>query len=116
MPSIGSRPEGLKYGEKTYFGYSGRHQVYMNFQPSPPSPHVATPAKVSTAAQQKLFVNCDFCLCSLLLWQKSMLYTNNTNISTIIINIIIIITITKVFEVTRQEHALQFAKWRRPRG
>ena len=38
MPSIRSRPEDPKYGKKTYFGYSGRHQVHMNFQPSPPFP------------------------------------------------------------------------------
>jgi hypothetical protein len=49
MPSKRSRPEGTKYGKKTYFGYSGRHEVHMNFQPSPPSLHVATPTKVSTA-------------------------------------------------------------------
>jgi hypothetical protein len=38
MPSIRSRPEGPKYGEKkNYFGYSGRHQVHMNFQPPFPA-------------------------------------------------------------------------------
>jgi hypothetical protein len=57
MPSIRSRPEGTKYGKKTYFGYSGRHQVHMNFQPSPtPSLHVETPTKVSTAAHSKNYV------------------------------------------------------------
>jgi hypothetical protein len=40
MPSIRSRPECPKYGKKTYFGYSGRHQVHMNFQPSPPLTHM----------------------------------------------------------------------------
>jgi hypothetical protein len=61
MPSIRSRPEGPKYGKTTYFGYSGRHQVHMNFQPSPPpSPHVATPAKVSTAPIAKIMCNIGF--------------------------------------------------------
>jgi hypothetical protein len=61
VPSIGSRPEGPKCEKKTYFGYSGRHQVHMNFQPSPPpSPHVATPAKVSTAATAKIMYNIEF--------------------------------------------------------
>jgi hypothetical protein len=40
MPSKRSRPEGTKYGKITYFGYSGRHQVHMNFQPSPPLPYM----------------------------------------------------------------------------
>jgi hypothetical protein len=58
MPSIRSRPEGPKYGKTTYFGYSGRHQVHMNFQLSPraPSLHIATPAKVSTAAHTKNYL------------------------------------------------------------
>jgi hypothetical protein len=61
MPSIRSHPECPKYGKKTYFGYSGRHQVHMNFQPSPPpSPPVATPAKVSTAPMEKIICNIDF--------------------------------------------------------
>ncbi len=58
MPSTRSRPEGPKYGKKTYFGYSGRHQVHMNFQPSPPlSLPVATPAKVFTAPMEKIICN-----------------------------------------------------------
>jgi hypothetical protein len=49
--------------KKTYFGYSGRHQVQMNFQPSPPpSPPVATPAKVSTAPMEKIKSNIEFFL------------------------------------------------------
>jgi hypothetical protein len=36
VPSRECRPEGPKYGKEAYFVYSGRHQVYMNFQPSPP--------------------------------------------------------------------------------
>ncbi len=62
MPSIRSRPKDPKYGKKTYFGYSGRHQVHMIFQPSPPppSPPVATPAKVSTAPMEKIICNIDF--------------------------------------------------------
>ncbi len=51
MLSLRSRPEGPNYGIEAYFGYSGRHQVYMNFQPSPHlSLPVATPGKVPTAA------------------------------------------------------------------
>ncbi len=38
MPSRGCRPEGLKYRIEAYFGYSGRHQVHMNLQTSPPFP------------------------------------------------------------------------------
>ncbi len=38
MPSLRSRPEGPKYGKEAYFDYFGRHQVYMNFQPSPSFP------------------------------------------------------------------------------
>ena len=61
MPSRGCRPEGPKYGKEAYFGYSGRHQVYMNFQPSHPlSPPVATPGKVSTAATAKIMCNIAF--------------------------------------------------------
>ena len=62
MPSLRSHPEGPKYGEKkTYFGYSGRHQVHMNFQPSPPPfTHVATPAKVSTATKTEIMCNIKF--------------------------------------------------------
>jgi hypothetical protein len=46
--------EGPKYWEKTYFAYFWRHQVHMYFQPSAPS-HVATSAKVSSAATAKIF-------------------------------------------------------------
>jgi hypothetical protein len=62
MPSIRSRPEGPKYGKKICFGYSGRHQVHMNFQPSPPppSPPVTTPAKVSKAPMAKLYATLNF--------------------------------------------------------
>ncbi len=38
MTSTGCRPEGPKYGKEAYFGYSGRHQVHMNLQTSPPFP------------------------------------------------------------------------------
>jgi hypothetical protein len=31
-------PGRSKIWKNTYFGYSGRHQVHMNFQPSPPPP------------------------------------------------------------------------------
>jgi hypothetical protein len=55
VPSRGCRQEGPKYGKEAYFGYSGRHQVYMNFQPSPSlSLPVATPGKDSTAAAVKI--------------------------------------------------------------
>ncbi len=61
MPSRGCRPEGPKYGKEAYFGFSGRHQVYMNFQLSRPlSPPVATPGKVSTAATAKIMCNIAF--------------------------------------------------------
>jgi hypothetical protein len=60
MPSIRSCPEGSKYGKKTNFDYSGRYQLHMNFQPSPPYPNVATPAKVLLLPHQKLFVICNF--------------------------------------------------------
>jgi hypothetical protein len=54
VPSTGCRPEGPKYGKEAYFGYSGRHQVHMNLQPSPPlSSPVATPGKVSAAGAEK---------------------------------------------------------------
>ncbi len=33
-------PRRSKIWKKTYFRYSGRHQVHMNFQPSPPLPHL----------------------------------------------------------------------------
>jgi hypothetical protein len=33
MPSMRSRLKGPKKGKETYFGYSRRHQVHMNFQP-----------------------------------------------------------------------------------
>jgi hypothetical protein len=48
--------------KKTYFGYSGRHQVHMSFQPSPPppSPHIATLAKVSTTPIEKNISNIEF--------------------------------------------------------
>ncbi len=56
-------PRRSKLWKKTYFGYSGRHQVHMNFQPSPPpSPPVATPAKVSTAPMEKIICNIEFFL------------------------------------------------------
>ncbi len=59
MPSRGCRPEGPKYGKEAYFGYSGRHQVYMNFQRSHPlSPQVAAPGKVSTAVTAKIMQHC----------------------------------------------------------
>jgi hypothetical protein len=45
-----------KIRKKTYFGNSGRHQVHVNFQPSPPSTHVATHAKVSTATPAKNYL------------------------------------------------------------
>ncbi len=48
----GSYERSKIWREKAYFGYSRRHQVHnhMNVQTSaPPSPHVATPVKVSTA-------------------------------------------------------------------
>jgi hypothetical protein len=55
VPSRRCRPECPKYGKKAYFGYSGRHQVHMNFQPSPPlSLPVATPGKDSAAAAVKI--------------------------------------------------------------
>jgi hypothetical protein len=55
------RPEGTKYEKKTYFGYSGRHQVHMNFQTSPPpSPYIATPATVSTTPIEKIMSNFEF--------------------------------------------------------
>jgi hypothetical protein len=38
----------------------GINQIHMNFQISPPSPHVATPAKVSTAATAKIMCNIEF--------------------------------------------------------
>jgi hypothetical protein len=46
--------------EKKITGYSERHLVNLNFQPSPPSPHVATLAKVSTAATAKIMCNIEF--------------------------------------------------------
>ncbi len=65
MPSISSHQEGLKYG-KTYFGYSGWHQLHINFQPSslPLSGHVATPAKVYTAVAVKIMCNVAFIFCA----------------------------------------------------
>ncbi len=69
MPSIWSLTEGPKYGKITYFGYSGRHQVHMNFQPSPPpSPHVAT-TRVFTAATAKIT-----CSNELILFLKKLEY------------------------------------------
>jgi hypothetical protein len=65
--AIRSCPDGPKYGKNTYFGYFGRHQVHMNFQPSPP-PHVATPAKVFT--RQKLSVTLNLFLCLKKLFNK----------------------------------------------
>ncbi len=61
MPSRGCRPEGPRYGKEAYFGYSGRHQVHMNLQPSPPlSLPVATPGKISTAAAANIMCNIAF--------------------------------------------------------
>jgi hypothetical protein len=53
-------PGRFKIWKKTYFDYSGRYQLHMNFQPSPPYPNVATPAKVLLLPHQKLFVICNF--------------------------------------------------------
>jgi hypothetical protein len=61
MPFIRSCPDSPKYGKNSYFVYSGWHQDNMNFQPSsPPLPHVATPAKVSTAKKTKIICNIEF--------------------------------------------------------
>jgi hypothetical protein len=54
-------PEGPKCGKEAYLGYSGRHQVYLNFQPFPPlSLPVATPGKASTAAAAKIMCSIAF--------------------------------------------------------
>jgi hypothetical protein len=56
MPSLRSRPEGPKYGKEAYFGYSGRHQVDMNFQPSRPFPcQLQLQARFLQLLQQTLF-------------------------------------------------------------
>jgi hypothetical protein len=41
--------------KKTYFGYSGRHQVHMNFQPPPPFPTYC-----NTAPIEKIMSNIEF--------------------------------------------------------
>ncbi len=51
MPSIRSRPEGPKKGGIKFIWTSS---------PPPPSPHVATPAKVSTAPIEKSMCNIEF--------------------------------------------------------
>jgi hypothetical protein len=61
MPSIGSRPEGPKYGEKnllwTLWAASSSYELPAL---PPPSPHVATPAKISTAPIEKIMGNIEF--------------------------------------------------------
>jgi hypothetical protein len=58
--------------KKTYFGYSGRYQVHELPALPPPSPHVATPTKVSTAATAKIMCNIEI-ICVLIKLLTSLL-------------------------------------------
>ena len=56
-PSTRSRPEDTTYGKNTYFGYSGRHQVYFNFLRPSLHPHLfKLPPRFLHPPQQKSFV------------------------------------------------------------
>ncbi len=71
MPSIGSRPEGPKYWKKNLLWLLRAASSSYELTPLlPPYSHVAVPAMVSTAVTAKIFVICNFCLCSLLFVAK----------------------------------------------
>jgi hypothetical protein len=62
MPSIRSRPEGPKYGEKNllWILWAASSSYELPALPPPPSPPVATPAKVSTTPMEKIICNIEF--------------------------------------------------------
>ena len=61
MPSIRSRPEGPKYGEKNllWILWAASSSYELPALPSP-NPHVAAPAKVFTATKTKIMCNIEF--------------------------------------------------------
>jgi hypothetical protein len=60
MSSIRSRPEGPKYGKSLLWILWAASNSYELQALPPPSPHVATPAKVSTAHIEIIMCNIEF--------------------------------------------------------
>jgi hypothetical protein len=79
MPSIKAARKVQDMEKKTYFGYSGRHQVHMNFQtrPASPFPTCCTPAKVSTAVKAKIMHKIEFIFALIILLTNLLLRKDN---------------------------------------